>query len=198
MRKFLISIGHPLYILLKFFISPPLTLNKVRRKKLFKFFELRGGVRGGDTRKKTRKKEVVIYHAKTPYLKNFLKAIYPLTQVRLPVLKIPTLKIHWKLLALVFIGSIGIYFYVFKDLPAPSSLTTQPVPLTTHIRDRYGVELYKIYASQNRTLVKLSDLPLTLRQATIAIEDAEFYQHSGFSLRGIFRALISNSSLLST
>ncbi|KKU79049.1 MAG: hypothetical protein UY06_C0032G0006 [Candidatus Amesbacteria bacterium GW2011_GWA2_47_70] len=165
---------------------------------MFKFFELRGGVRGGDTRKKTRKKEVVIYHAKTPYLKNFLKAIYPLTQVRLPVLKIPTLKIHWKLLALVFIGSIGIYFYVFKDLPAPSSLTTQPVPLTTHIRDRYGVELYKIYASQNRTLVKLSDLPLTLRQATIAIEDAEFYQHSGFSLRGIFRALISNSSLLST
>ncbi len=140
-------------------------------------------------RKKIRK-EVVIYHAKTPYLKNFLKEIFFLIQL-FKNLKFPKFRFDLKLLALVLIGSIcivGIYFYVFKDLPAPSSLTTKPFPLTTHIRDRHGVELYKIYASQNRTLVKLSDIPLNLRQAIIAIEDAEFYQHSGFSLRGIARA----------
>ena len=140
-------------------------------------------------RKKIRK-EVVIYHAKTPYLKNFLKEIFFLIQL-FKNLKFPKFRFDLKLLALVLIGSIcivGIYFYVFKDLPAPSSLTTKPFPLTTHIRDRHGVELYKIYASQNRTLVKLSDIPLNLRQAIIAIEDAEFYQHSGFSLRGIASA----------
>jgi len=170
MRKFLISLGHPLYILLRFLFSL--------------------------SPKRPRRKEVVIYKAPTPYLKNFLKFIYPLTQLRFPKFKFQIS--NFKLVALVLLVFIGIYWYVFRGLPAPSALTTQPVPLTTHIRDRHGVELYKIYASQNRTLVKLPDIPLQLRQATIAIEDAEFYRHSGFSLRGIFRALISNSSLLTT
>ncbi len=191
MRKFLISLGHPLYILLKFLFLLPLTLNKVRREKLSKFFDLRGRIKVGDIKKKPRRKEVVVYKAPTPYLKNFLKAIYPLTQLHLPQFpRLPRIVLgnYWPLVLIGSICSIGIYFYVFKDLPSPSSLTTQPIPLTTHIRDRFGIELYKIYASQNRTLVKLSDIPLTLRQATIAIEDAEFYRHSGFSLRGIARA----------
>ena len=85
-----------------------------------------------------------------------------------------------------------VYVYVFKDLPAITTLTTQTPPLTTHIRDRHGIELYKIYSNQNRTLVKLTDVPLNLRQATIAIEDAEFYQHTGFSVRGILRAISRN------
>ena len=146
-----------------------------------------------------KRKPTVIYSAPRFTLKNFLKAIYPLTQLRFPKLKIEKfefdfkLKIsNFKLVALVLIGSIGIYLYIFKDLPAPSSLTTKPVPQTTHIRDRNGTELYKIYASQNRTLIKLTDIPLSLRQAVIAIEDTQFYNHSGFSARGILRAISRN------
>ncbi len=179
MRKFFISIGRPFYFLLYFLFSKLSSL--------------------GRTKERGRKrKTVIVYRAKTPYLKNFLKAIFPLIQT-FKNLKFPKFEFDLKLkiknlkfwAALVLIGSIcsiGIYLYIFKDLPSPSSLTTKSAPLTTHIRDRHGVELYKIYTSQNRTLVKLSDIPLNLRQAIIAIEDAEFYQHSGFSLRGIARA----------
>ncbi len=192
MRKFFISLGRPIYFLLYFLFSK---LSQIK-------ISLGGRTKEGGTRKKIRK-EVIIYRVPRPYLKNFLKAIYPLIQpfknLKFPKfrfarearqsrfkLKIKNLNL-WAVAVLIF-SSFGIYLYVFKDLPAPSTLTTQPVPLTTHIRDRNGRELYKIYASQNRTLVKLSDIPLTLRQATIAIEDAEFYRHSGFSLRGIARA----------
>ena len=197
MRKLFISLGRPIYVLLYLLFSK---LSKIKiSPPLIPPLKLRGGYpKGeGDTRKRLRK-EVIIYKARSPYLKNFLKAIYPLTQLHLPQINIPHVKIpkvknfwkigNWKLVTLVFIGSIGIYLYVFRGLPSPSTLTTQPVALTTHIRDRNGRELYKIYASQNRTLVKLNDIPLQLRQAVIAIEDAEFYQHSGFSLKGISRA----------
>ena len=80
------------------------------------------------------------------------------------------------------------YFYFLKDLPSPRSLATLPVPLTTHIRSRNGTELYKVYKDQNRTLVGIDAIPLNLRQAILAIEDANFYNHKGFSLAGTLRA----------
>ncbi|MCA9373500.1 transglycosylase domain-containing protein, partial [Candidatus Woesebacteria bacterium] len=44
----------------------------------------------------------------------------------------------------------------------------------------------------NRILVELSDLPPTVLQATIAIEDKNFYHHFGFDIQGIIRALTTN------
>ena len=38
-----------------------------------------------------------------------------------------------------------------------------------------------MYANQNRTLVSLHDIPKYLQDATIAIEDKNFYSNSGFS-----------------
>lgn len=163
----LFFLGHPIYRLLRFLV--------------FKISQIKISPPLIPPRNKFRKRETIIYHSKPPYLKNFLKSVYPLTKFRFKVSNL-------KLICLLVIGFSGIYWYVFRGLPKPSALTTQPIPLTTHIRDRNGEELYKVYASQNRTLVKLGDVPLSLRQAIIAIEDAEFYQHAGFSLRGIFRA----------
>jgi len=56
--------------------------------------------------------------------------------------------------------------------------------------DRTGKLLYDVYTEQNRTLVKLSDTPLHLQQATIAIEDKDFYRHQGINpIGGIARAI---------
>ncbi len=132
-------------------------------------------------------------------LKRILKKIYPavslFSKFRLPRLT----RLHfprWQIVFIILIGvgslGLGIWWYAFKDLPSPKSLSSQPVSQTTHIRDRHGIELYKIYRSQNRTLVSLSDLPLALRQATISIEDKEFYSHPGFSIAGIARAAWKN------
>ena len=44
------------------------------------------------------------------------------------------------------------------------------------------------FTHQNRTPIRLSDIPDSMKQATIAIEDKEFYQHQGFSIKGMIRA----------
>ncbi len=92
-------------------------------------------------------------------------------------------------------GVMGILFaansIIFFQLPSPDELR-KPPESTTKILDRNGELLYSIYDTQNRTLVKLNEVPDVMKYATIAIEDQDFYYHHGFSLRGILRALQSN------
>lgn len=76
-----------------------------------------------------------------------------------------------------------------KALPNPKLLANRDLKVTTKIFDRNGVLLYELYAEENRTPLPLSDIPDAVKEATIAIEDREFYRHNGVSLRGITRAL---------
>lgn len=81
------------------------------------------------------------------------------------------------------------YLLIFKDLPSPTRLGQYDIPLATKIYDRKGNLLFDIFADQNRTAVPLKDIPLALQQATIAIEDKEFYRHQGINpIGGILRA----------
>lgn len=77
----------------------------------------------------------------------------------------------------------------FQDLPNPKTLTIRQAPQTTKIYDRNGILLAEFYATQNRTVVPLSDIPKNLVSATLAIEDKNFYSHPGFYIPSIFRAL---------
>ncbi|HRN96750.1 MAG TPA: transglycosylase domain-containing protein, partial [Candidatus Levybacteria bacterium] len=92
----------------------------------------------------------------------------------------------------IFIPLLGVVF--ISELPDPSNLSIAYVPKTTKIYDRNNVLLYEIYANQNRTIIPLNTVPSYLKQATIAIEDKDFYEHPGFDLRGIIRAFVSNVS----
>jgi len=97
-----------------------------------------------------------------------------------------------------FLLGIALCFTVFflfssyrfvVELPSPTDIGKLNYPLSTHMYDRNGKLLYEIYKDQNRTLVQLKDLPKYIYQATIAIEDKDFYSHSGVSLLGgILRA----------
>ncbi len=84
------------------------------------------------------------------------------------------------------------YFYFLKGLPTPYDLKKHQPKLTTHILDRNGQELYKIYKDENRSLVKIDDLPSYLIDATVSIEDKDFWNHVGFSPTGIIRAIYHN------
>ncbi|HYD34954.1 MAG TPA: PBP1A family penicillin-binding protein [Vitreimonas sp.] len=89
-------------------------------------------------------------------------------------------------------GAYGLFTYVFQDLPDPKELSKQEQVLTTKILDRNGQLLFRIYKDENRTLIPLSRLPQHLINATIAIEDKNFYNHHGFSVKGITRAMLAN------
>jgi len=99
-------------------------------------------------------------------------------------------------LILVIIGLalivLGLAIEVFSELPSPNHLIQRTPSLTTKIYDRNDILLYKIYRNQNRTLVPLEKIPQHFIEATLAIEDKEFYSHNGLSWRGILRALKHN------
>lgn len=80
--------------------------------------------------------------------------------------------------------------YLFWDLPLPTRLTSEKYnPVSTQILDRNEKLIYEIFEEKRRTPVKLEGLPPYIAQATIAIEDKDFYKHLGFSLTGISRAV---------
>ncbi|OGG15631.1 hypothetical protein A3D77_01225 [Candidatus Gottesmanbacteria bacterium RIFCSPHIGHO2_02_FULL_39_11] len=93
------------------------------------------------------------------------------------------------LFALLFFAG-AFWFLILKDLPSPAKLASSDVAQTTKIYDRNDTLLYEIYADQNRTFVKLSDLPPFIKQGTVSIEDKDFYKHGGINLiGGILRGL---------
>jgi 1A family penicillin-binding protein len=85
-------------------------------------------------------------------------------------------------------GGIAIAYYS-RHLPSPTTLIQRDVELSTKIYDRNGELLYGVHGEKDRTLVKLEDVPPYLKDATIAIEDKNFYQHRGFDFTGILRSI---------
>lgn len=96
-------------------------------------------------------------------------------------------------IALVFFFLPATFFLFISDLPKLSNLTFNHIPKTTKILDRNGNLLFEIYSDENRTIVPLKKIPKNLIDATIAIEDKDFYKHSGFDLRAIARAIYVNT-----
>lgn len=85
--------------------------------------------------------------------------------------------------------TFGAVIFFATQVPSPSDLTNRDIAQATKIYDRDGELLYDIYLDQNRTPIKLEEVPVHVKESTIAIEDKDFYKHGGFSLIGITRAL---------
>jgi len=83
---------------------------------------------------------------------------------------------------------ISFSFWLFWGIPLPTKLYSTDIPVSTKLLDRNGKLIYEIYADKRSSPVKLDDLPDYVKNATIAIEDKEFYKHYGFSFTGIARA----------
>ena len=96
------------------------------------------------------------------------------------------------LVSSLFVFLPTIFVLTLETLPHPNQLVTQEVAQTTKIYDRSGKLLYQIYADRNRTIVPLSEIPKDLKNATIAIEDKNFYKTPGFDLFAIARSILAN------
>jgi penicillin-binding protein 1C len=97
--------------------------------------------------------------------------------------------LRYSLLLLFFIGVIGL-LYTLRDLPSPRRLTSSDnYPVSTQIFDRKGRLLYEIFGDEHRIPIKIDTLPPYVYQASISIEDKNFYHHFGFDPVGITRAI---------
>jgi 1A family penicillin-binding protein len=88
--------------------------------------------------------------------------------------------------------SLGCYYYFQMNLPVPTRSAMLAMPESTRIYDRHGVLLYELHGDVKRRFVPLSEIPESLRLATIAIEDKNFYKHKGYDLQAIARAFYIN------
>lgn len=87
-------------------------------------------------------------------------------------------------LVLVVVGIItffGLLVWYAKDLPKSGEVIRR-TGFSTKIFDRNGKLLDDVFSDENRTFVPLSEIPQSLRDATVAIEDKDFYRHKGIDL----------------
>lgn len=91
------------------------------------------------------------------------------------------------LLSFVFLF-LGFSVWLFWGLPWPGNLTSNQVPVSTKLFDRNGNLLYEIYTDTRRDPINIKDLPPYVSQATLSIEDKDFYKHHGISISGMVRA----------
>ena len=96
-------------------------------------------------------------------------------------------------LAAYIVGaSAGMVAGYLSTAPSLDEVNFNP-ELSTLIFDIHGREIARLYrGDENRIYVTLDQIPLTLQQAVIAIEDHRFYEHFGISIRGLSRALFVN------
>jgi penicillin-binding protein 1C len=109
----------------------------------------------------------------------------------------PKKKLYIKVLQIIGIvvatGVIIICFavlYFAKTVPSIQEIGSQQLGQSTKIYDRTGtVLLYNIDNGQHRTLVPFDQIAQSVKDATIAIEDQQFYNEPAFDIKSIFRAL---------
>jgi 1A family penicillin-binding protein len=107
-------------------------------------------------------------------------------------------RIHfWRyaFLTAIVLFVFGFFFLlgIINTLPSPQLLADHEVTESTKIYDRTGTTvLYEIYGEEKRTVLPFEKIPTQVKQATIAIEDAEFYNHPAIDLKSLFRAVFVN------
>lgn len=89
---------------------------------------------------------------------------------------------------------LGFFFYIFWDLPSLDSLPETFMTPSVRITDRNGRLLYEILPHEGgrNTVLSIANIPQCLKDATIAVEDKNFYTNPGVDLSGIIRALWIN------
>ncbi len=90
--------------------------------------------------------------------------------------------------AMFVLGTI-VVAVVSRDLPDPNRLSDRQIPQSTKIYDRTGEHLlFEVYQDQKRTLVEMNQISDYVKQATVAVEDKDFYSHKGIRIQSILRA----------
>ncbi len=85
------------------------------------------------------------------------------------------------------------FVYFAKDLPSPQQISQRQITESTKIYDRTGqVILYDIHGEEKRTIIPFDQIPQNVKNATLTIEDNNFYNHFGLDFKGILRSVFYN------
>ena len=91
------------------------------------------------------------------------------------------------------VAGIMLIWASFIKLPDFNGFSERKVVESTKIYDRTGkILLYDVHQNVKRTLVPFDGISSDIKNATIAIEDSNFYHHYGIEPKSILRALLAN------
>src|SRR3954470_9489183 len=94
-------------------------------------------------------------------------------------------------LAVLLISAASVVGYIASiAATAPDINDLKPIDkgAVSEIFASDGSRLGYVQSSEIRTPIRWEDMPVSLRQATVSIEDKRFYEHGGVDYEGVIRA----------
>ncbi len=82
----------------------------------------------------------------------------------------------------------ALYKHYEPDLPSVEAIKEYRLQVPLRVFSADG-KLISVFGTKRRIPVAIDDIPLLVKQAYIAAEDASFYSHPGFDIKGIMRAV---------
>lgn len=100
------------------------------------------------------------------------------------------------LLVIFTVTAAGLLIWVSTlEIPDLSAFEERRILQSTKIYDRTGeILLYDLHQDVRRTIVPFEEISRHVKNATIAIEDDQFYNHFGIDIKAIVRAALANLS----
>src|SRR3954451_5319539 len=95
-------------------------------------------------------------------------------------------------LCLAVLSAVGWVIAVAASAPHIKDLKPRDKGQNSVVYAADGSRLGYVASDTNRTPITWEDIPLTVRQATVAVEDKRFYEHGGVDFEGIVRAGVKN------
>ena len=93
-------------------------------------------------------------------------------------------------IGIVLFGILAIWISTLQ-LPDFKSFTDRKIQSSTKIYDRTGtILLYDVHQDIKRTIIPYESMGINIKNATVAIEDSEFYNHKGIRISSIIRATV--------
>jgi membrane peptidoglycan carboxypeptidase len=87
-------------------------------------------------------------------------------------------------------GSLALAYLVsITSIPSPNQISFANATIVYYADGKHEIGRIGEY---NRVQVDLAQIPADVQHAVLALEDRDFYNHSGFSVTGIGRAVINN------
>jgi penicillin-binding protein 1A len=93
---------------------------------------------------------------------------------------------------LAVLGTVGWIVGIAASAPSIRTLTPIPQGAISTVYAADGTKLGYVQSTILRTDILSRDIPQSMKDATVAIEDKRFFEHQGVDLEGIVRAALTN------
>jgi len=139
----------------------------------------------------------ISFRFKLPKFRNPFSSPVHLTKLQQRLFGKKQKKLTWRRVGVIGLWSLGVlaliivflFAWFAKDLPGPNKIAKLVSGGSTKLYARGGELLYTISGDKKMIALEGKDIPDNVKQATIALEDKDFYKHSGISFKSIVRSV---------